>query len=115
MSVNLPPALPLDPNPVWRSYRGGSVLRAFRGQPGTADDHFPEDWLASTVAARNGPHAQGVDEGISRVCWNGRKMTVSQLLMMEPERTWGNLYRAKKTGPAIDVLVKLLDASVRLQ
>lgn len=115
MNCDPVPALQLAPNPVWRSYRGGCILRAFRGQPDTGDDHFPEDWLASTVAARNGPYAQRPDEGLSWVCWNGRRVTVSQLLMMEPERTWGNLYCGKKTKPAVDVLVKLLDASVRLQ
>ncbi len=109
------PALQLDPNPVWRSYLGGRVLRVFRGQPDTGDDHFPEDWLASTVAARNGPYAQGPDEGIGWVCWNGRKLTVGQLLMMDPERTWGNLYRGKTTSSGLGVLIKLLDASVRLQ
>ena len=109
------PALPLDPNPVWRSYRGGCVLRTFRGQSGTGDDHFPEDWLASTVAARNGPHTQGPDEGISSVCLNGQKITVGQLLMTDPESTWGNRSRGKKTSPGLGVLIKLLDASVRLQ
>ena len=109
------PALPLDTNPVWRSYRGGRILRAFRGQPDTGDDHFPEDWLASTVAARNGPHTQGPDEGISSICRNGQKITVGQLLMTDPESTWGNRSRGKKTSPGLGVLIKLLDASVRLQ
>jgi mannose-6-phosphate isomerase len=93
------PALLLEPNPVWRSYRGGSVLRAFRGHPGTPDDHFPEDWLASTVPARNGPYSQGPDEGISFVAWNGRRATVAELLGL----------------PAMGVLIKLLDAFARLQ
>ena len=92
------PALPLAPNPVWRSYKGGRVLRAFRGQPDTEDNHFPEDWPASTVAARNGPYAQKPDEGISSVRWNGRIMTVGELL-----------------GKPLGVLMKLLDASTRLQ
>src|SRR5271170_1226074 len=67
MSCDLLPAQPLDPNPVWRSYRGGRILRAFRGQPNTTDDHFPEDWLASTVLARNGENSQGAREGLSRI------------------------------------------------
>jgi len=92
------PALPLEPNPVWRSYRGGRVLRAFRGRPDTEDDHFPEDWLASTVAARNGPYAQRPDEGISSVCRNRRLVTVGELL-----------------GKPLGVLMKLLDAATRLQ
>jgi mannose-6-phosphate isomerase len=112
---NLLPVLPLDPNPVWRSYRGGSVFRAFRGQPGTEDDHFPEDWLASTVAARNGPNAQAADEGISRVVWNGQRIPVSQLLLMETERVWGNLARGREGSQGLGVLIKLLDAAARLQ
>jgi mannose-6-phosphate isomerase len=108
-------ALQLDPNPVWRSYRGGRVLRAFRGQPDTGDDHFPEDWLASTVAARNGPYSQGPGEGISRICWNGRKMAVGKLLATEPKKMWGAEYRRKRTNPGLGVLIKLLDASDRLQ
>ncbi len=109
------PALRLDPNPVWRSYRGGRVLRAFRDQPDTGDDHFPEDWLASTVAARNGAYAQDPDEGFSWAYRNGRKVTVEQLLRMEPERTLGEQYRRKEASPSLGVLIKLLDASVRLQ
>lgn len=115
MSGDLLPALHLNPNPVWRSYLGGQVLRAFRGQPATGDSHFPEDWLASTVAARNGPYSQGPDEGISSICWNGRIVTVGQLLTMEPEMTWGHRSRRKEASPALGVLIKLLDASVRLQ
>ena len=107
-------ALPLLPNPVWRSYRGGGVLRSFRGQPDSGDDHFPEDWLASTVAARNGPYSQGPDEGISQVSWNGRNITVGQLLATE-QRVWGHKYPQRKTGASFGALIKLLDSSVRLQ
>ena len=64
----LPPgAVPLPFNPVWRSYAGGRALRQFRGQLDSADDHFPEDWLASTVRARNSNHSQGPDEGLSYI------------------------------------------------
>ena len=115
MSRKILPALQLAPNPVWRSYQGGRALRAFRGQPDTEDNHFPEDWLASTVAARNGSYAQGPDEGISCVLWNGQKVTVEQLLMMEPETTWGNRFSGRKPSSGLGVLIKLLDAAVRLQ
>ena len=98
MSGRLVQPLQLEPNPVWRSYEGGSILRAFRGQPDTKDDHFPEDWLASTVAARNGTHSQGANEGISSVPWRGRRVPVGEVI----ESPFG-------------VLLKLLDASIRLQ
>ena len=115
MRRNLLPALPLAPNPVWRSYLGGRALRAFRGQPDTRDDHFPEDWLASTVTARNGSYGQGGDEGISRVQWNGRKVTVDELLNTEEDGIWGGRSRIKARAPGLGVLIKLLDAAQRLQ
>jgi len=115
MSPELLPAVQLGPNPVWRSYRGGRALRAFRSHPDTPDDHFPEDWLASMVTARNGPHAQRPDEGLSWIDWKGRKVTVGHLLEMEQERIWGSRYRQAKVAPSLGVLIKLLDASERLQ
>src|SRR6266404_9325057 len=110
MSLVLP-ALQLAPNPVWRSYRGGSVLRAFRGQPGTGDDHFPEDWLASTVVARNGEHSQGASEGLSRVS-NADKGLLIELLKQKPGFWFGAGQRAQQDSPALGVLWKLLDSSV---
>lgn len=108
------PALPLDPNPVWRSYRGGSVLRAFRGQPGTTDDHFPEDWLASTVLARNGKNSQGVMEGLSRISdANGSLLTES--LKQKPGFWFGPGQGGQRDSLSLGVLWKLLDSSVRLQ
>lgn len=98
--------LPLAPNYVWRSYRGGSRLRAFRGQPGTADDHFPEDWLASTVQARNGINSQGPDEGLSRVPWDEGTHALASLAGEAPE------YFAGRSD--FGVLLKLLDSAERL-
>ena len=107
-------ALPLAPNPVWRSYQGGSVLRAFRGQPGTGDDHFPEDWLASTVLARNGENSQGAIEGLSRISGvNGGLLTES--LEQKPGFWFGPDQAGRRDSRALGVLWKLLDASVRLQ
>jgi len=105
-----PAALPF--NPVWRSYAGGSVLRRFRGRPGTPDDHFPEDWLASTVRARNGQNAQGPDEGLSRVETVAGSRLVAEVLREQPA-FWFGERQAERTEPG--VLWKLLDSSVRLQ
>src|SRR5262245_23071706 len=60
----------LPPNYVWRSYLGGQQLRRFRGRPDVPDDHFPEDWLASTVKARNGSNSHGPCEGLSTLAWS---------------------------------------------
>lgn len=107
MSVDcLPPPLRLEPNYVWRSYRGGRLLRAFRGQTLAEDDHFPEDWLASTVRARNGANSQGPEEGISRVTFEGSERLLSELEVP------GYFPQGEKAG--LGVLLKLLDAADRL-
>ena len=41
------------PNRVWRVYRGGACLDRLRGIANPADGSFPEEWIASTVAAQN--------------------------------------------------------------
>jgi mannose-6-phosphate isomerase len=107
-------ALQLSPNPVWRSYCGGSVLRAFRDQPDTKDDHFPEDWLASTVLARNGKNSQSAVEGLSRISDAASSLLVKSL-QERPEFWFGSDQTVRRTSPALGVLWKLLDSSVRLQ
>jgi len=112
-----PDTLPLAPvalpfNPVWRSYAGGRVLRQFRGEGGTPDNHFPEDWLASTVHARNGANSQRPEEGLSRImdCVHGQMFV--DLLRQDPG-FWFGAKEASRQGTG--VLWKLLDSSVRLQ
>lgn len=102
----------LPPNPVWRSYAGGSVLRRFRGLNGTIDDHFPEDWLASTVRARNGSTSQDADEGLSRVGPSADGQPLARLLTEKPEFWFGSREAGSR---GVKVLWKLLDASVCLQ
>ena len=106
-------ALALPPNPVWRSYSGGQVLRQFRGLGGSDDDHFPEDWLASTVRARNGAHSQNVDEGLSRL---GDFASGGRLFAESLERHPQFWLGRREVGQVrMPVLWKLLDSSVRLQ
>lgn len=102
----------LPPNPVWRSYAGGRVLRHFRGLQGAGDDHFPEDWLASTVRARNGANTQGPDEGLSITGGSDGSTLFSQLLEQAPDH-WFGADQVKRGST--NVLWKLLDSSVRLQ
>jgi len=108
------PAL-LPPNPVWRSYVGGRELRRFRSLPGINDDHFPEDWLASTVRARNGEHAQNQHEGLSLVARNGVPQLLTDCLQAEPDFWFGPGGHPTTAGKTLGVLWKLLDSSVRLQ
>ena len=104
----------LKPNYAWRSYQGGSHLRSFRCETAGTDDHFPEDWLASTSTARNGDNQQRVDEGVSYVTVDGQDMPLTELIASQADWFWG-----KQTPPVdepgqIGVLIKLLDAGVRL-
>jgi mannose-6-phosphate isomerase len=105
-------AVRLPSNPVWRSYAGGQILRQFRGQPRTADDHFPEDWLASCVRARNGTNSQGANEGLSPVGVSDSRQTVAEALSQTPD-FWFGPQQAHRSDTG--VLWKLLDSSVRLQ
>ena len=106
--------LKLAPNCVWRSYLGGSTLRRFRRLPEGGDDHFPEDWLASTVRARNGENQQGPDEGLSSVMVDGEEITFSSLIAQHPEWFWGTQKPPVNANDQTGVLIKLLDSSVRL-
>src|ERR1051326_5171354 len=104
----------LPPNLVWRSYPGGSVLRRFRALPSAPDNHFPEDWLASTVQARNGENSSGPGEGLSFVRANGTWTVLRDLFASESDFWFGANHLARG-GNAPGVLWKLLDSSVRLQ
>lgn len=113
----LPNILPvlLPPNPVWRSYIGGRELRRFRSLSSLNDDHFPEDWLASTVRARNGAHSQHPDEGLSRVADASGEQLVADLLKQMPSYWLGRDPANRRSENTPGVLWKLLDASMRLQ
>src|SRR5436190_8647013 len=100
----------LPPNPVWRSYLGGSVLRRFRSLPAVDDDHFPEDWLASTVRARNAEHASGPLEGLSSVLNKGSSSMLLDLLRQSPNYWLGSSARPAANFEGLGVLWKLLDS-----
>lgn len=104
----------LKPNYAWRSYQGGSHLRKFRKDTAGVDDHFPEDWLASTSTARNGENQQRPDEGVSHVEVDGNDIALTELIAAQPKWFWGNQQSPVDEPGQIGVLIKLLDAGVRL-
>ena len=55
----------LDNPRAWRTYLGGKLLDALHGRPEQEDTHFPEEWIASTVTARNAGREHILDEGLS--------------------------------------------------
>ena len=99
----------LAPGRAWRTYLGGRMISALHGEAGE-DGHFPEEWLMSTVSARNAGR-EHIVEGLTRVSGSG--LTLSQLLSAQPEAMLGKAH-AEKYGANPGVLVKLLDAAERL-
>ena len=106
--------LQLKPNYAWRSYLGGSHLRGFRNELAGEDNHFPEDWLASTARARNGDNQQRDDEGVSHLIVDGKDVALTDLIASNPDWFWGQQVPPVDEPGQTGVLIKLLDAGVRL-
>jgi mannose-6-phosphate isomerase len=102
----------LPPHRVWRTYQGGRTLDALAGAVAPADSHFPEDWVASTTRAIN-PGRETIREGLSPVLVGGASRDFAALLASDPAYFLGAAH-ADKYGPQPQVLVKLLDPSIRL-
>jgi mannose-6-phosphate isomerase len=109
----------LPPNRVSRFYRGGALLDRFRagalaadGTP-TQDGPRPEDWVGSATAAWTPPATPPSGEGLGVAEIDGRLHRIVDLLEADPELVAGRDLVAA-AGSTTGVLVKLLDAGVRL-
>ena len=95
--------LRLSPAKAWRTYLGGRLIAALHGE--TAEDtHFPEEWILSTVTAKNAGR-EHIVEGLSCLEKTG-----------EPLRDWLSRH-PEALGPGrseTGMLMKLLDAAERL-
>ena len=103
----------LPQNRVWRSYQGGKLLDRLVGKADPEDSHFPEDWIASVTAASN-PDSTNEHEGISPVVVDGQELLLPDLIAKDPSYFLGEKHVAKFSQQPM-VLIKLLDAAVRLQ
>lgn len=101
-------------NRVWRCYIGGALLDRFCEDHSAGDNNFPEDWLASTTMANNGPNRQSQDEGLARVRMpdGSNGPLFRDLLAADPRRALGRMSYNNKEG--VGVLCKFLDSAVRL-
>ncbi|NOU93674.1 mannose-6-phosphate isomerase [Paenibacillus sp. LMG 31456] len=100
-------------NRVWRTYSGGKFLEEWQGTQQAEDTSFPEEWVASTVVAKN-VGREHIREGLSLVSLGNREtLPLLDLILMEPEGFLGKSHVAKY-GTQTAVLVKVLDASERL-
>ncbi len=97
---------------VWRSYLGGRLIDGWQGRQPEVDDHFPEEWIGSTVHARNPGRESLIHEGYNQVAApDGRTAWLHELVQADPTGMLGG-GAAGTTG--IPVLVKILDAACRL-
>ncbi len=112
-AIDLEHPLFFQPNRVWRCYTGGVLLDRFVGNSPEQDGDFPEDWLASTTVALNGPHQQTPDEGLSRVRLpdGGDGPFLKELIEADPE---GCLGPGADPAAGVGVLCKFLDSAIRL-
>ena len=99
----------LQSSRAWRTYLGGKMISRLHGEEGE-DGHFPEEWLMSTVAARNSGR-EHIVEGPS-LLW-GSTLTLKELIEKDPVSHLGDAHVARY-GSETGVLVKLLDAAERL-
>lgn len=109
--INTAYPIQLDIQRAWRTYLGGSLLDALHGQPSQGDEHFPEEWLFSTVSARNPGREHIKDEGLSHILSNG--MPLRDAILAQPEAMLGKDHFSKY-GTSMGVLTKVIDAFERL-
>ncbi len=95
---------------AWRTYIGGSLIEKLHGNPDAPDTNFPEEWILSTVRARNAGR-EDIVEGLSMV--DGCDVTLAQLIEADPISALGEKH-VEKYGNTLGVLVKLLDSAERL-
>jgi mannose-6-phosphate isomerase len=106
---------PLPENRVRRFYTGSGQLEAFRDRPGLGGrDGRPEDWVGSTTRTWTPPGAPLTDEGLSETELGGARLRVLDLLREDPVAVAGPHGSTAGGAPTTGVLVKLLDAGVRL-
>ncbi|TDF97103.1 type I phosphomannose isomerase catalytic subunit [Paenibacillus piri] len=100
-------------NRVWRTYSGGKFLEQWQGAQQAEDTSFPEEWVASTVIAKN-VGREHIQEGLSLVALdNGQTAPLLDLIASDPEAYLGKAH-TDRYGAQTAVLVKVLDASERL-
>lgn len=103
----------LLPNRVWRFYTGGLMIDRFRGEPSAVDTHYPEEWVGSLVQAVNPEPHYKQGEGLQLVTVDQQTIRLKRVIEENPEGMLGKEH-AKTYGSDAALLVKLLDASIRL-
>ena len=103
--------LKLNAARAWRTYFGGGLIDALHGIKDSEDTHFPEEWIASVVSAKNAGREHIKDEGLSYI--DGTQISLKELIESAPQKALGKVH-FEKFGNTPGVLLKLLDAAERL-
>ena len=101
----------LEGTRAWRTYRGGKLLDKMKGEEKPKDGYFPEEWIISTVAARNTKMEGIKEEGINK--FYDADLTLKEVIEEKPFYYLGREH-AEKYGSQTGVLVKIIDAAERL-
>jgi mannose-6-phosphate isomerase len=113
MMEKIPGLILLPPNRVWRTYLGGKTLDVLEEKELSADDHYPEDWIASTTKANNKGRENLSEEGLSRIEVGGQPIFLRDFFAEFPEETLGPRH-FHRYGANTQFLLKFLDSSIRL-
>ncbi len=95
---------------AWRTYTGGSQIDRIHGILDSEDTQFPEEWIMSTVTARN-PGREDIVEGMCYL--EGEGVSLKDYIETYPVEALGSSHIAK-WGRTTGVLVKVIDAAERL-
>ncbi len=102
--VNIEFPIKLAKNRVWRTYQGGAKLNELQNR--NDDIYFPEEWIASTVVARNVGREHIQNEGLSLI---EADMNISLKDVIDQ-----NIKQCLGDRTNMGVLVKIIDSSERL-
>lgn len=102
----------LDNAQAWRTYQGGKLIQELHNIPNAVDSSFPEEWIASTVTARNAGREHIVNEGLSFLK-DDSTISLKDVIAASPSDFLG-LKHASITNDETGVLIKLIDSCERL-
>ena len=94
---------------AWRTYLGGKLIDELHGKVDATDTNFPEEWLMSTIRARNAGR-ENIVEGMS---FTDDGTTLKEFIDSDPVHILGEEHY-QKYGNQTGVLVKILDSMERL-
>ena len=96
---------------AWRTGTGGREIDKLLGAAEPADSHFPEDWIASTVRARNIGREAYAEEGLSYLD-TYEDLTLKEVIEAYPNEALGQKH-VQQIGKAPGVLAKIIDPAER--